>query len=92
MKKIHPDHSNDIARLNRILGQIEGIKKMIEDKRYCVDILTQTKAVGSAIKGLEASILERHLHHCVSSAIEAKNKNESQKKIEELLDLFTKRL
>ncbi|MBY0315372.1 MAG: metal-sensitive transcriptional regulator [Bdellovibrionales bacterium] len=92
MKKSNPDHSNDIARLNRILGQVEGIKKMIEDKRYCVDILTQTKAVGSAIKGLEASILERHLQHCVSSAIEAKNKNESQKKIEELLDLFTKRL
>lgn len=88
----HPDHSADIKRLNRIVGQLEGIKKMIQEKRYCTDILTQTKAATSALKSLEATILERHLNHCVSSAIESKNKNESQKKIEELLDLFLKRL
>ena len=52
-EKKHPDHSTDIKRLNRIVGQIEGIKKMIEDKRYCQDILTQTKAASSALKSLE---------------------------------------
>jgi hypothetical protein len=56
MKK-HADHTSDLQRLRRISGQVEGIKKMIEDQRYCTDILNQTKAVRSALKALEVSIL-----------------------------------
>jgi len=91
-KKESPDHSSEVKRLSRIVGQLEGIKKMIEEQRYCTDILVQTKAVGAALKALEASILERHLNHCVTSAFESKNRQESQKKVDELLEFFTKRL
>lgn len=91
MKK-HADHTSDLQRLRRISGQVEGIKKMIEDKRYCTDILNQTKAVRAALKALEVSILEKHINHCVTGAIESKSKNESQKKINELLDVFLKRM
>lgn len=87
-----PDHSADVKRLHRIIGQLEGIKKMIEDQRYCHDILVQTKAVSAALKALEASILGRHMNHCVASAFESKNKADSQKKIDELMEFFTKRL
>lgn len=91
MKK-NADHSSDIQRLKRISGQIDGIKKMIEEKRYCTDILTQTKAVRAALKALEVSILEKHLNHCVSGAFESKSKIESQKKMTELLEFFAKRM
>lgn len=91
-KKHNPDHSAEIKRLNRILGQLEGVKKMIEEKRYCYDILVQTKAISSALKSLEATILEKHLNHCVSAAFESKNEKESQEKITELMEFFTKRM
>lgn len=87
-----PDHSTEVKRLNRIMGQLEGIKRMIEEQRYCQDILVQTKAVSAALKALESSILARHMNHCVTAAFESKNKIESQKKIDELMDFFTKRL
>ena len=91
MKK-HADHSADLQRLRRILGQVEGVKKMIEEKRYCTDILMQTKAVRAALKALEVSILEKHLNHCVVGAFDAKNKVDSQKKVDEILELFAKNL
>ena len=87
-----PDHSTEVKRLNRIMGQLDGIKRMIEEQRYCTDILVQTKAVSAALKSLESSILARHMNHCVSAAFESKNKIETQKKIDELMDLFTKRM
>ena len=61
----HPDHIKQISRLNRVSGQLEGVKKMIEGQRYCPDILKQLKAARSAIKSLENSILETHLVNCV---------------------------
>lgn len=82
------DHSDNIPRLNRILGQVEGIKKMIDDKRYCTDILMQLRAVRSAIKSVESNILQKHLHHCVAQSFNS-NK-EKDKKIEELKMLFDK--
>ncbi len=91
MKK-NADHSQDLHRLRRISGQIDGIKKMIEEKRYCTDILNQTKAVRAALKALEVSILEKHLGHCVAGAFESKSKAESQKKMNELLEFFAKRM
>lgn len=95
MKKVDqsvPDHGVDIKRISRMIGQLEGIKRMIEEQRYCQDILTQTKAVSAALKSLETSILARHMNHCVSAAFESKNQAESQKKIDELMDFFSKRM
>lgn len=87
----NPDHRAEILRINRIQGQLDGIKKMIESQRYCPEILTQTKAITSAIRALEAQILEKHLRHCVQNAL-AQNSDESAVKIEELVTLFLKRL
>ncbi len=91
MKK-NADHTSDLQRLKRISGQIEGIKKMIEEKRYCTDILMQTKAARSALKALEVSILEKHLNHCVIGAFDSKSKVDTQKKVDEILELFAKNL
>ena len=60
-------------RLNRIEGQIRGIARMIEDDRYCVDILTQVAAVQSALDALARKLLEHHLHGCVTHAIASGN-------------------
>lgn len=86
--KDHPCHHDDLPRLNRIGGQIAGVKKMIEDHRHCPEILTQLRAVRAAIKGLEASILERHLSHCVATGLSSKDEAEIKNKIDELKDLF----
>ncbi len=76
MPELQPlaDHRDSINRLNRIRGQIEGIIRMIEEQRYCPDILTQTAAVKSAIKSVEMEILDRHLRHCVRDAMESGEK------------------
>lgn len=65
---------------------------MIEEKRYCTDILMQTKAARSALKALEVSILEKHLNHCVVGAFDSKSKVDTQKKVDEILELFAKNL
>ena len=78
----------DLPRINRIGGQIAGIRKMLEDGRECTEILTQLRAIRAAIKGLEASILERHLGHCVAESLTADDPAAVQKKIDELKDLF----
>lgn len=89
---MHADHSKDIKRLNRIIGQLEGIKRMIDDKRYCPDILIQTRAAKSAIKSLEASILGKHLDHCVKATFTSKNKSATKEKIEEIIKIFKKNM
>lgn len=65
-----------------------GVKKMIEEHRYCPDILTQLRAIRSAIKGLEASILERHLNHCIAEGLSTDDPDGVAKRIDELKDLF----
>ena len=84
----HPDHKKQISRLNRISGQLAGIKKMIEGQRYCPDILRQLRAARSAIRSLENNILETHLTNCVVDAFSSTNKQEKNKKIAELTELF----
>ncbi|MCF6248467.1 MAG: metal-sensitive transcriptional regulator [Desulfobacula sp.] len=88
---MHTDHIDKLNRLNRIEGQVKGIKKMIEEKRYCVDILTQLKAVGAALKKVEHAILKDHMQGCLKSAIKAGNDLDIQKKIDEIMTLLEKR-
>lgn len=85
MTDCNPSHMENMPRLNRIGGQIEGIKKMIEDGRYCPDIITQLRAVRSALKAVESNILKKHLQHCVALSFTHEDKD---KKIEELKMLF----
>lgn len=84
----HPCHHDELKKLNRIAGQVEGIKKMIEDHRYCPDILTQLRAVRSALRSVEANVLETHLQHCVADAMMSGNEKDTAEKIAELKDLF----
>lgn len=84
----HPSHAKELPGINRVSGQIEGIKKMIEEQRYCPDILTQLRAIRSAINSIEASILETHLDACVTDVLNTKNKDETQKKITELKEIY----
>ncbi len=71
-------------RLNKIIGQVNGIKKMIESDRYCADVIIQLSAVEKSIRSVSNIILENHMKHCVSSAI----KNGDDSKIDEVMDLI----
>ncbi len=74
--------------LNRITGQMEGIKRMIAERRYCPEIITQLRAIRAAVTRVEANMLEKHLNTCVSEALGAGDVKEKQKKIAELKDLY----
>lgn len=84
----HPDHSAQNKNLNRAVGQLEAVKRMIDDGKYCPDILTQLRAARSAIKSVEANILEAHLQGCVDEAFKTNNVVMQTKKIEELKEIF----
>ncbi len=81
-------HDSELGKLNRVSGQVEGVKKMIAERRYCPDILTQLRAIRAAIRGVEANILENHLKSCVAESLSSGNPQDAQKKIDELKDLF----
>jgi CsoR family transcriptional regulator, copper-sensing transcriptional repressor len=75
-----------VKRLHRIEGQVRGIERMIEDDRYCIDILTQISAVSTALESLAFQLLDQHVKHCVAGAFEAGDKEEMAKKTTELLE------
>ena len=87
-----PSHRADLSRLRRISGQLSGIERMIEEGRYCPDILVQTRAVSAAIRSLETSLLERHINHCVQAAFVSDDEAEREAKVSELIEIFSKRL
>jgi DNA-binding FrmR family transcriptional regulator len=74
-------------RLNRIEGQVRGIARMVEEDRYCIDIVTQISAVRAALRRLEEEILHDHVTHCVEHAIASGNKAEQRRKVEELMSV-----
>jgi CsoR family transcriptional regulator, copper-sensing transcriptional repressor len=74
-------------RLNRIEGQVRGIARMVEEDRYCIDIVTQISAVRAALRRLEEEVLRDHVAHCVEHAFASGNKAEQRKKIEELMNV-----
>ena len=74
-----------IKRLHRIEGQVRGIEKMVEDDRYCIDILTQISAVNTALESLAYKVLEDHVRHCVAGALTSGAEAEALEKTEELL-------
>jgi DNA-binding FrmR family transcriptional regulator len=83
-------HFEDIVRLKKIEGQIRGIQKMIEEKRYCIDILTQLSSVVGAIKSVEENILERHLKGCVQMSLDKGGKQDRNLKIDEIVGVLKK--
>jgi DNA-binding FrmR family transcriptional regulator len=85
----NPSHEKELARLNRASGQLEGAKRMIEDRRYCPEILTLLKGVRAAIKAVESNILKRHLESCVANSFGSlRERDKKIAEIKEMLDRF----
>jgi DNA-binding FrmR family transcriptional regulator len=75
-----------IKRLHRIEGQVRGIERMVEDDRYCIDILTQVAAVNTALESLAFKVLDDHVNHCVSDALSSGDPKEAAAKSKELME------
>jgi len=86
----HASHTQQLGRLRRIEGQIRGVAGMVEEQRYCVDILTQLRAVRAAVKRVEEQVLREHVEHCVVHAVKSGRRSEQQEKIAELLDVISR--
>jgi len=83
-------NSAKINRLNRIAGQVRGVANMIENDRYCIDILHQIQAIKSALVQVESQILKDHAACCVAEAIASGDEAEQRQKFEELVDLMNR--
>jgi DNA-binding FrmR family transcriptional regulator len=77
-----------LKRLNRIEGQVRGLGRMVEEERYCIDIVTQIAAVRAALRRAEEEILRDHVAHCVEHAIASGDRSDQRKKIAELMDVM----
>jgi DNA-binding FrmR family transcriptional regulator len=75
-------------RLQRIEGQVRGLSRMVEEDRYCIDVVTQISAVRAALRRVEEEVLRDHVAHCVEGAISSGNRADQRKKIAELMDVF----
>lgn len=84
----HPCHKSEIPKLSRIAGQVEGIKKMIDEARYCPDILTQLRAARAALRTVELNVLEHHMQSCVTEAMKSGSQKKADEKIAELKDII----
>jgi CsoR family transcriptional regulator, copper-sensing transcriptional repressor len=79
-------------RLRRIEGQIRGLEKMVEEDRYCADIITQIAAAQEALRGVARNLMKNHLHHCAAKALRSAKKEEADAMYDELLSLIYKHL
>ncbi len=79
-----------LNRLNRIEGQVRGIARMVEEDRYCIDVLTQLQAVRAALSKVETEILKTHLDHCIEGAIVSGDAAEQRRKASELIELLSR--
>lgn len=75
-------------RLRRIEGQVRGLQKMVEEDRYCADIITQVASVQEALRGVARNLMKNHLHHCASKALQSGKKAETEAMYDELLELI----
>ncbi|MEO0485421.1 MAG: metal-sensitive transcriptional regulator [Pseudomonadota bacterium] len=85
---MHDHKDAALARLKKIEGQVRGIAKMIDEDRYCVDVLRQTAAIRAAIKGVEGLILDDHAAHCVETAIRSGDPEDQRAKFSELVGIL----
>ena len=83
-------HEEQLVFLKKIEGQVRGIEKMIDERRYCVDILNQVHSVIYALARVEDKILEKHFEYCVANAVKGKSEGERKKKLNEILQLISR--
>ena len=86
----HDTKKTCTARLNRLEGQVRGLIKMVEDDRYCIDVVNQVQAVIAALKKVEGEILKDHIAHCVEHAIRSGDKKAQREKVTELVDTLAR--
>lgn len=79
---------SNLARLGRIEGQVRGVGRMIEEDRYCIDVLTQIRALRAALDKVEQEVLSHHLTHCVTEAFAAGSERDRRTKIDELIKIL----
>lgn len=84
----HAPLKSVVTRLKRIEGQVRGVSGMVEDGRYCIDILTQVQAIKAALGKVEDQLLKNHAAHCVEEAIREGDAESQRQKFSELVDLF----
>jgi DNA-binding FrmR family transcriptional regulator len=79
-----------LKRLRRVAGQVNGIAAMVENDRYCIDVVTQISAVRAALRRIEEDVLEDHVGHCVEAAIRSGDRDEQRRKVAELMEVFAR--
>jgi CsoR family transcriptional regulator, copper-sensing transcriptional repressor len=79
-----------LSRLARIEGQVRGISRMVEEERYCIEVLNQLEAVKAALTRVESEVLKGHAAHCVAHAIKSGNARDQKQKFDELVELFSR--
>ena len=84
----NPDHEDNLVALRRIEGQVRGGQRMVEHRKYGIDILNQIYAVRGALAKVEEKILEKHFQHCVTEAVKGSSEKEKQQKLDEILKLI----
>jgi len=84
----HANHQDQLARLKKAQGQVAGIVRMVENERYCVDILTQLRAARAALRRVEQNVLNEHIKHCVGGAAKNADRKDADEKIDELLKVL----
>jgi DNA-binding FrmR family transcriptional regulator len=88
---MHKDaKSSCLKRLGRIEGQVRGISRMVEENRYCIDVITQISAVRAALRRVEEEVLRDHVAHCVEEAIASGNAGEQRRKVAELMEVLAR--
>jgi DNA-binding FrmR family transcriptional regulator len=88
MKGHTTTHSENVKRLSRIEGQIKGVKRMIHEGEYCIDIITQIQAARAALQSVNKTILEKHLKHCFADALVAHDQSAIDEKLAEIMTVI----
>jgi DNA-binding FrmR family transcriptional regulator len=86
----HPSHAGQLTRLRRIEGQVRGVATMVQQGRYCVDILTQTRAIQAALRKVEEEILSTHVTSCVVDAARSGKQADQNARLAELMDVISR--
>lgn len=88
IKELYPNHEEQLNRLSKIEGQLRGVRRMIEDRRYCIDIVSQIKAVNAALKQVQMGVLEKHIHHCVAESLNSRKPEHFEEKVTEIIEVL----
>lgn len=88
--KYKTTHKENLAALSRAAGQVKGVQKMVEDEKYCIDIIIQVHAAIHALHRVSEKILAKHLEHCVKDVFKGKSEKEKMEKIDEVIKVVKK--